>query len=207
MLTKVFRALLPAVVSPVLVVSAAAPAVADEISTPAIKDSTILRSTVSAAGCPDLNAYKCTLGRTDTLQANTGGLAYVRALIGFQLAVPPSSVTRCTVQLAAFTKPLHNPVEVTVARAASAQWDEDAVDGENAPESGKPFTVATAWPHANLGPIDITPACKRAASDGQFSIYVGVQTGEIEVWSKDSGNPAILHVTQAQRAGTAPVAV
>lgn len=167
---------------------------AKEISIPAIKDSTILRSTVSCPNCPDRNCYKCTLGHENTLQANTGGLAYIRALVGFELPVPSSSVTGCSVQFPAFTQPLQFPVNVTVARAASSEWNEDTVDGENAPDSKRPFTMVTVPVNTNMGPINITQACRHAASDGQFSIYLGTQFDQIEIWSKDSGNPAILHI-------------
>ncbi|KAF9916064.1 hypothetical protein FBU30_001556 [Linnemannia zychae] len=168
---------------------------ARKISRPAIKDSTILRSTVSCANCPDRNCYKCTLGHENTLQANTGGLAYIRALVGFKLPVPSSSVRRCTVQFPAFTQPLQFPLNITIAQSASSDWNENTVDGENAPDSGKPFTMVTIPANTNMGPIDITPACKNAMSDGQFSIYLGTQFGRIEIWSENSGNPAILHVT------------
>ncbi|KAF9149305.1 hypothetical protein BG015_008902 [Linnemannia schmuckeri] len=167
---------------------------ANEISRPAKKDSTIFRSTVNCPSCPESNCYKCTLGHENTLQANTGGLAYLRALVGFQLPIPSSSVMNCAVQFPAFTQPLQFPVNLTIALAASSNWDESTVNGENAPDSGDPFTMVEIPANTNMGPIDITPACKSAASDGEFSIYLGTKAGRIEVWSKDSGNPAILHV-------------
>ncbi|OGM47459.1 hypothetical protein ABOM_002595 [Aspergillus bombycis] len=167
------------------------------IDTPATKDSTIFRSTVNCPACPDGNCYKCTLGHDATLQTNTGGLAYIRSLIAFQLPVPAASVTACTVQFPAFTKPLEAPVNVTVAQALSSDWNEDTVTGENAPDSGDVFTEIEVPAYANMGPIDVTPACKGADEDGHFSIFVGTKFGRIEVWSKDSGNPAILHITSS----------
>ncbi|EFY84779.1 hypothetical protein MAC_09182 [Metarhizium acridum CQMa 102] len=146
---------------------------AEIISTLAIKDSTILRSTVSCADCPDRNCYECTLGQKMTLEANTGGLAYIRMLIGFHVPVEPSRITQCTVRLGTFTSPLEYSVNVTVAQAVSSQWSEDTVTGQNAPDSGDPFNSIAVRPHTEIGSIDITQACKNAAGDGQFSIYVG----------------------------------
>ncbi|KAE8374854.1 hypothetical protein BDV26DRAFT_300014 [Aspergillus bertholletiae] len=167
------------------------------IDTPATKDSTILRSTVSCPGCPDRNCYKCTLGHDATLEANTGGLAYIRSLVAFQLPVSAASITSCTVQFPAFTKPLQASVNITVARALSSDWNEDTVTGENAPDSGDVFTQMEVPAYANMGAIDITPACQAADEDGNLSIYLGTMFDRIELWSKDSGNPAILHITSS----------
>ncbi|KHN93891.1 uncharacterized protein MAM_08251 [Metarhizium album ARSEF 1941] len=163
-------------------------------STSATKDSTILRSTVSCPRCPENNCYKCTLGRETTLQAKTGGLSYVRMLIGFQLPVEASRITRCIVQLAECAEPLYFPVNVTVAPATSSAWDEVTVTAENAPDSGVPFTSVAVQSHANVGPIDVTQACKQADGGGRFSIYVGTQSGLIEIWSADAGHPALLQI-------------
>ncbi|KAB8228081.1 uncharacterized protein BDW43DRAFT_323351 [Aspergillus alliaceus] len=165
------------------------------IDTPAAKDSTIFRSTVSCPSCPDRNCYKCTLGHDNTLQANTGGLAYIRSLIGFQLPVPAASVKACTIQFPTFTQQLQFPVNVTLAQAVSSDWDESTVSGENAPDSGDIFTEIQVPAYTNMGPIDVTPACQNADNEGQLSIYLGTRFDRIEIWSKDSGNPAILHIT------------
>ncbi|OAA39423.1 hypothetical protein NOR_06261 [Metarhizium rileyi] len=160
----------------------------------AIKDSTILRSTVSCPNCPERNCYKCTLGHERTLQAKSGGLSYIRMLIGFEL---PSSLTtfrQCTLQVAEFTGPREYPVNVTVAQALTSDWDESTVTGESAPGSHEPFTTAAVPSHTNIGPIDITKACRDAGSNGQFSVYVGTRSDSIEIWSKDSGRPAILRI-------------
>ncbi|KAM0441275.1 hypothetical protein ACHAPT_000584 [Fusarium lateritium] len=168
---------------------------ATEVSRPALKDSTILRSTVSCPECPDRNCYKCTLGHNETLQANTGGLAYVRTIIGFKLPVPARRVTKCTVQTPAFTKLPEFPVTVTVSAAKTSNWNEDTVNGENAPDSGEVFNTVNVPALSNLPAFDVTPACKAASKDRQFSIYLGAQSGSFAIWSKDSGNPAILHIT------------
>ncbi|KAJ2448271.1 hypothetical protein EV183_005527 [Coemansia sp. RSA 2336] len=164
------------------------------IDTPAVKDSTILRSTVSCANCPESNCYKCTLGHDKTLVANTGGLAFIQSLIGFHMPVDASRVTNCTVQIPAFTTQHENPFTVVVAQAASSDWNEDTVNGENAPASGSQIAQVDVPAYANLGPVDITPACKSAVN-GEFSVYFGSRIGRYEFWSKDSGNPAILHIT------------
>lgn len=168
---------------------------AAEADRPALKDSTILRSTVSCAECPDQDCYKCTLGHEATLEANTGGRAYVRSLIGFELPVSSDNVTKCTVQTPAFTKLPQFPIDVTVATAEASEWDEDAVNGENAPESGEVFNTVNVPALSNLPAFDVTPACKSASEDGRFSIYLGAKAGSFAIWSKDSGNAAILHAT------------
>ncbi|KAJ1963603.1 hypothetical protein GGI12_001960 [Dipsacomyces acuminosporus] len=168
---------------------------AGETSSPATKDSTIIRSTAGCPSCPDSNCYKCTLGHEKTLESGFTQDAFINALVGFKLPVSSSSVTRCTVQFPAFTQPLQSPVTITITKAASSNWDEDTVTAENAPDFESPFTMVTVPPNTNMDPIDITQACKEAASDGQFSIYLGNQPGEIKIWSKDSGNPAILNIT------------
>ncbi|KAJ1938336.1 hypothetical protein FBU59_004469 [Linderina macrospora] len=162
-------------------------------STPATKDSTIMRSTVSCAGCPNNNCYECTLGHDQTLVANTGGLAYIRALIGFTLPYDGSLVKSCQIQIPAFTKPLQADTTVLIWQAVSSNWNEDTVTANNAPDAGGQVASVTVPANNNLGPVDITPACRNATS-GQLSIYIGTQFNRIEFWSKDSGNPAILHV-------------
>ncbi|KAH7145414.1 hypothetical protein B0J13DRAFT_322381 [Dactylonectria estremocensis] len=180
-----------------LVAGLASVSQAAQIDRPALKDSTILRSTTSCGDCPESDCYQCTLGHDDTLQANTGGLASVRSLVGFQLPVSPSSVKRCTVQFPALTRQLAYPVNVTFALAATSDWDETTVNGENAPDSGEPFITVNVPAYSNLVAVDITPACKAAGEDGQFSVYFGTESGSIAIWSKDSGNPSILHTFQA----------
>ncbi|KAK2849622.1 hypothetical protein FQN49_005577 [Arthroderma sp. PD_2] len=165
----------------------------NELSRPALKDSTILRSTVFCPDCPEGNCYKCTLGHNDTVIANTGGMAYLRSLVGFQLPVPAKKVKKCTVQFPAFTKRIQTAINVTVSQALSSDWNEDTVSGDTAPESGEVFSSLQVEALNNMGPLDVTKACKAASDNGDFSIYVGTQFGQIEIWSKDSGNPAILH--------------
>ncbi|KAJ2309481.1 hypothetical protein H4S02_010269 [Coemansia sp. RSA 2611] len=174
------------------VVSAALLALATAIDTPATKDSTILRSTTSCTSCPENNCYKCTLGHENTLVANTGGLAYIQALIGFHMPVEASQVSNCTIQIPAFTTHEY-PFTVIISNAASSDWDEDTVSGENAPAPGSEIAKVYVPAYNNLGPVDITPACQ-AAVNGEFSVYFGAQSDRFEFWSKDSGNPAILHI-------------
>ncbi|KAI9504334.1 hypothetical protein GGI25_004370 [Coemansia spiralis] len=172
----------------------ATPSAAKQYDSPAIKDSTIMRSTVSCPDCPDRNCYKCTLGHDDKLTVNTGGLAYNRALIGFHMPVDGSQVTSCTVQVPAFVTPLQSSLNVTVNTANPSDWNEDTVDGENAPDAGDQIAFVTVPSYNNLGPIDITPACQGAVN-GEFSVYFGAQFGYYQLWSENSGNPAILHIT------------
>ncbi|KAK3838929.1 MAG: hypothetical protein J3R72DRAFT_370413, partial [Linnemannia gamsii] len=168
---------------------------AETISIPAVKDSTILSSQKSCLKCPESSCSKCTFGHESTIRANSGGPAYSRALVGFKLPIPSSSVIDCAIQFPAFTQPLENAVTVTIAQAASSNWDEGTVDFENAPESGVPFTHLVVPKNGNIGPIDITHACKRADSNGQISVFVGTEFGRIVVQSKESGSPSILSIT------------
>lgn len=108
--------------------------------------------------------------------------------------MPSEKVTECTVQTPAFTRLPQSPLEVTVAAAKTSDWDEETVSGGNAPEDDGVFNTVSVPALSNLPAFDVTPACK-ASGDGQFSIYLGVESGSFEIWSKDSGNPAILHVT------------
>ncbi|KAG0269037.1 hypothetical protein DFQ27_004969 [Actinomortierella ambigua] len=166
-------------------------------TSPASKDSTIMRSTVSCRTCPDQNCYKCQLGHEKTLRANTGGLAYLRALVGFQLpnVGASSSVVGCTVQFPAFVRSLPSGVTIRISMASASEWDEDTVTAETSPDSEEVIAEVAVPARTNLPPIDITKACTQAGADGQFSIYLSTQFGSIEVWSKDSDNPAILHPT------------
>ncbi|KAL2848088.1 hypothetical protein BJY01DRAFT_162781 [Aspergillus pseudoustus] len=163
----------------------------------AIKDSTILRSTVSCTACPDNDCYKCTYGLEDNLRANTGGLAWIRSLVGFQLPenVDSSDVTKCTVQFPAFTSLPQYDFNLTVVPAVSSDWDEDTVNGNNAPDSTDDVTLVPVPALTNPPLLDVTSACQNADENGQFSIYLGAAFGSFEIWSKDSGNPAVLHIT------------
>ncbi|KAJ2552513.1 hypothetical protein EV175_003279 [Coemansia sp. RSA 1933] len=158
------------------------------------KDSTIMRSTVSCSGCPDRNCYLCTLGHDIKLSVNTGGLAFNQALVGFTLPVDASEVSECMVQIPAFITPLQAPINVTVYLAASSDWNEDTVDGENAPAAGEQVAMVTVPAGFNAPPIAITQACQAADANRNFSIYFGAQFGYYQFWSKDSGNPAIISV-------------
>ncbi|KAJ1963605.1 hypothetical protein GGI12_001962 [Dipsacomyces acuminosporus] len=166
-----------------------------DFDTPATKDSTIFRSTVSCPGCPDNNCNKCIHGHDPTLVANTGGLAFIRTLIGFNMPIDGSLVANCTLQIPAFTPPLQSAVTVTISKADVSSWNEDTVNGENAPLELGQVSSVTVPAGTNMGPLDITQAC-RSANGHLLDIYIGTQFGRIEFPSKDSGNPAILHITR-----------
>ncbi|KAJ2741238.1 hypothetical protein GGI20_005322 [Coemansia sp. BCRC 34301] len=166
-----------------------------QYDTPATKDSTIMRSTVSCPTCPNFDCYQCTLGRNETLVANTGGLAFIQALISFDMPVKGSEVASCFIQIPAFKTPLQYPVVVQAFTAASLDWDEDTVSANSAPDAGSLVNSVEVPAYNNLGPFDITAACQSATDNGEFSVYLGAQFGHFEFWSKDSGNPAILHIT------------
>ncbi|KAI9375707.1 hypothetical protein BJX61DRAFT_539578 [Aspergillus egyptiacus] len=167
------------------------------INRPAIKDATIFRSTISCPECPQDDCYKCTYGFEDTLRVNTGGLAWIRSIVGFQFPedVDPSAITECTVQFPAFKKLPPTGFDMTVVPAAWSDWDEETVNGDNAPASTDSVMVMSVPALTNPPLLDVTNACQMADDDGQFSIYLGVEYGSYEIWSKDSGSPAILHIT------------
>lgn len=169
---------------------------AAQVNRPATKDSTIMRSTVSCADCPGNDCYQCTYGSGDRLRANTGGLAWIRSIVGFKIPgeVDPSTITQCTVQFPAFTKLPEYGFNLTVSPAVSSDWDEATVNGNNAPPSTDAINVIPVPALTNPPLLDITDACKSGGDDGQFSIYIGAEFGSFEIWSKDSGNPAILHI-------------
>ncbi|KAL4810757.1 hypothetical protein BDV18DRAFT_127939 [Aspergillus unguis] len=169
---------------------------AAQINRPAIKDSTIIRSTVSCAECPDHDCYQCRYGQTNTLRANTGGLAWLRSLVAFRLPedVNPSDIIKCTVQFPAFVKLPEYAFNMTMVPAVSSNWDEITVTGTNAPSWWDDAVLYHVPAYTNPPLLDVTDACWNAAVDGQFSIYIGSQSGSYEIWSKESGNPAVLHV-------------
>ncbi|PLB51324.1 hypothetical protein P170DRAFT_474866 [Aspergillus steynii IBT 23096] len=162
---------------------------------PAVKDSTILHSSVGCRACPEENCSKCTLGFEETLEANLTTDTFIRTLVGFQHPVPISAITKCTVQFPAFTRPSRNPPNLTVAAAMSSDWDEETVTGETAPASGPVFGVYNVPQYGNPPALDVTPACLNADRQGRFSVYIVTEVGRFEIWSKDSGNAAILHVS------------
>ncbi|KAJ2722999.1 hypothetical protein GGI07_002956 [Coemansia sp. Benny D115] len=172
------------------------------IDTPAVKDSTIMRSTVSCPDCPERNCYKCTLGHDVKLTANTGGLAYVSALVGFEMPVGPDQVESCYIQIPAFTSPLQSPITILVSKASGSDWSEDTITAESAPSIGDQVASVNVPAYNNLGPVDITSACQSADSNGAFSVYFNAQFGYFSFWSRDSGNPAILHITTKSTTGT-----
>lgn len=162
---------------------------------PAVKDSTILHANDGCLTCPDQNCAKCTLGFDETLQANLEPNTFVRTLVGFHHPVPMIAITKCTVQFPAFTRPSPNPPNITVSMALSSDWDEATVTGESAPESGPVFATYNVPQYGNPPALDVTPACLNADDQGRFSVYIGTEAGRFEIWSKDSGNAAILHVS------------
>ncbi|KAJ2607629.1 hypothetical protein H4S08_004755 [Coemansia sp. RSA 1365] len=116
-----------------------------------------------------------------------------RALIGFHMPVANFQVESCNVQL----PPMINnnlTASVIVSQAGTTSWSEGTVNVGNAPDFGKVIASVELAANNNLGFIDVTPACK-AAIDGEFSLYFAAGSNRYEFWSRDSGNPAILHIT------------
>lgn len=101
----------------------------------------------------------------------------LEALVGFKLPVAASRVTYCAIEFPAHFLRLQDGSDpkqdqVVVARAASWDWNEDTVTGENALAStGQLASEPVFLTGADLYVV-ITQACKSADPDGQFSIYV-----------------------------------
>ncbi|KAI9039325.1 uncharacterized protein KD926_009767 [Aspergillus affinis] len=162
---------------------------------PAVKDSTIIRSTAGCPACPEQDCLKCTLGFHKTLGAKANAHNFTQTLVGFRIPALTSSITKCTVQFPAFTRLSPDPFNITVAAASSSDWNEGTVTGETAPASGPVFATFNVPEYNNPPALDVTPACLRADDKRRFSIYIGTDDGRFEIWSKDSGNAAILHVS------------
>ncbi|KAG0221784.1 hypothetical protein BGW41_006531 [Actinomortierella wolfii] len=176
-----------------------------ENSTVTTKDSTIRRSNQTCSNCPDRLCSKCRYGKDPTLMVHWGFKDCIQVLVGFVLPkealTSSSEITACSIQFPPFTYPPYRGDNVTITVAKSSDWEEDTVSAETAPEAeeGGPLVIIEVPPFTHLGPIDVTPVCQKAkgSADGQFSIYLGTANylGYYELWSKDSGKPAILHVT------------
>ncbi|KAJ2766969.1 hypothetical protein IWQ57_004145 [Coemansia nantahalensis] len=161
----------------------------------AIKDSTIYYSGTGCPTCPNGNCFECTWGNNNTLTAFTGMRSLGRALIGFQLPYDGSLVKTCTIQIPAFSTPLTADTVVTINRAENKDWEEATVNGYNAPAIYSEVASVTVPAGQNLGPVDISYAC-RSAQRGALSVYFSASGPMYSFWSKNSGNPAILHVTR-----------
>ncbi|KAG0221785.1 hypothetical protein BGW41_006532 [Actinomortierella wolfii] len=173
-----------------------------EKSTPAIKDSTVVFYWFTCWECPDNECSKCRFGNDPILTIQAGGRADTRALVGFTLPdevlAPSSEITSCSIQFPPFAYPLEFGGKFHVFLADSSDWEEEAVSRETAPgREYDPLADIEVLSYENLGPIDVTPACQKVqgSADGQFSIYLTTEIGYHTIWSKDSGNPATLHVT------------
>ncbi|PIA13307.1 hypothetical protein COEREDRAFT_83554 [Coemansia reversa NRRL 1564] len=162
------------------------------IVTPAVQDATIPFSQLACEECPESDCNKCALGREKTLVASTIDPGH-RAIIGFHMPVAGFQVEKCYVQIPALLK--HNETAyITVSQAGPGSWSENTVNSGNAPFVGAVLESVEVPAYNNLDSVDVTPACK-AAVNGEFSLYFGSIFKRYEFWSRDSGNPAILHIT------------
>ncbi|KAF9216039.1 hypothetical protein BGZ59_011236 [Podila verticillata] len=147
--------------------------------TKATKDATVVNSVLKTCkACPKSECTRCTRGYEDTLDissnpnANPKLKSTHRALIGFRLPDVPLKFS--------FT---------------DSDWDEDKVDGRNAPDLTFPFKrVEVEAGSKNIGLVDATVACTQGEVNGEFSIYIEAADGSIKLPSRDAGYPAVLHV-------------
>ncbi|PLN80701.1 hypothetical protein BDW42DRAFT_106520 [Aspergillus taichungensis] len=163
--------------------------------TTAVKDATIIRSGTNCMDCPSGECGKCTLGLKDTLMASATEDEESQILVGFEQPMPGLSVESCSILFPGFGDLLPKEFKITFALAASSDWDEATVNGDNAPAPEPPFKTVTVPPYTrSMDYVDITPACRSAGTDGRFSIYLTALSEHAEIWGKDSGNAAMLKI-------------
>ncbi|KAJ2709485.1 hypothetical protein H4R19_004224 [Coemansia spiralis] len=165
------------------------------VDTAAVKDASIYFSGTGCAQCPNGNCFECTWGHNSTLTAFTGARSMGRALIGFQLPFDGSLVKTCILQIPAFSTPNTGNIVVNINSAENKNWDENTVNGYNAPAIYGQVASVNVPAYQNMQAVDISYAC-RSAQSGSMSIYLSSTGPQFSFWSKDSGNPAILHVTK-----------
>ncbi|KAF9301591.1 hypothetical protein BGZ74_006544 [Mortierella antarctica] len=171
--------------------------------TEATKDATVVNSVLKTCkACPRSECSLCNHGYDDTLvissnpKANPKLRSTLRALIGFKLPdVPVNEIEACYLEFPDFTRQRNSPIELKFAYTGSNDWDEDTVNGRNAPDITFAFkrTEVSAG-DKNMGLIDATKACTMGEIDGEFSIFIEAVDGIVKIPSRDSGEPALLHV-------------
>lgn len=170
--------------------------------TKATKDATVVNSVLKTCkACPKSECTRCTRGYEDTLDissnpnANPKLKSTHRALIGFRLPdVPVYEIEACYLEFPDFIRARNSPIELKFAFTDS-DWDEDKVDGRNAPDLTFPFKrVEVEAGSKNIGLVDATVACTQGEVNGEFSIYIEAADGSIKLPSRDAGYPAVLHV-------------
>ncbi|PIA13309.1 hypothetical protein COEREDRAFT_83556 [Coemansia reversa NRRL 1564] len=163
-----------------------------KIDTPAVQDATIPFSYKRCVECPENDCRKCALGHKDTLIVSPMDPAH-RTLIKFHMPVANFQVESCAVQIPAFINN-NSTGSIIITKAGLSDWSEDNVNVLNAPDFGTVITNVEIPAYNNLGAIDVTAACK-AAIDGEFNLYFAAGNRHFEFPSRESGNPAILHIT------------
>ncbi|KAG0035909.1 hypothetical protein BGZ82_004937 [Podila clonocystis] len=171
--------------------------------TEATKDATVVNSVLKTCkSCPRSECTRCNHGYDDTLDissnpnANPRLRSTHRALIGFKLPkVSVKEIEACYLEFPDFTRQRNSPIELKFAFTGSNDWDEDTVDGHNAPDIASPFK-RTEVPAGskNMGVIDATKACTEGEIDGEFSIFIEAVDGSVKIPSRETGQPALLHV-------------
>jgi len=170
--------------------------------TKATKDATVINSVLKTCkACPRSECTRCTRGYEDTLDissnpnANPKFKSTHRALIGFKLPdVPVHEIEACYLEFPDFTRARNSPIELKFAFTDS-YWDEDKVDGRNAPDVTFPFQrVEVKAGSSNIGLVDATQACTQGEIDGEFSIFIEAVDGGVKLPSRDVGYPVLLHV-------------
>ncbi|KAF9331605.1 hypothetical protein BG006_005546 [Podila minutissima] len=160
--------------------------------TEATTDATIMNSVLKTCkACPRSECSLCSHGYDDTLvissnpKANPKLRSTLRALIDFKLPdVPVNEIEACYLEFPDFTRQRNSPIELKFAYTGSNDWDEGTVNGRNAPD----ITITFKW----------TEACTMGEIDGEFSIFIEAVDGIGKIPSRNSGEPALLHVMTSE---------
>ncbi|KAG0331903.1 hypothetical protein BG000_010502 [Podila horticola] len=163
----------------------------------ASKDTTILYGT-GCTFCPQDDCKNCALGHSPSLITGpgpVGGPIFARILIGFELPVPASSVQYCSIILPPLKASDSFQFPPLFLPAASSDWSEDTVTGENAPPMGNRYLPGNVIERGNRNfESNITQACKAADDKGHFSVYVEYAPRRMKIPSKDAGKPVSLYI-------------
>ncbi|KAJ2632939.1 hypothetical protein GGF44_003751 [Coemansia sp. RSA 1694] len=179
-----------------LLACGAVPAVAYMRTVGATKDATVVYNLSQCGNAP------CALinhGMEPTLSASQQNGEAVRILLGFTLPAGISSsdsITACQLQM---QRPVQGPNEQygLTASEALGNWDQVTVNGLTNLPTGKVLGSVQATGNERPNVIDVTDACKDAASgssDGSFSLWIDTSGPAVMFPSMKTGAASVLRV-------------
>ncbi|KAJ1660158.1 hypothetical protein GGF38_003970 [Coemansia sp. RSA 25] len=162
----------------------------------ATKDATVVYNLSQCGNAP------CALinhGMEPTLSASQQNGEAVRILLGFTLPAGISSsdsITACQLQM---QRPVQGPNEQygLTASEALGNWDQVTVNGLTNLPTGKVLGSVQATGNERPNVIDVTDACKDAASgssDGSFSLWIDTSGPAVMFPSMKTGAASVLRV-------------